>query len=68
MPDSSLPSLTYTVTLSQPTSHYFEVILSIENWQESQLNLKFPSWTPGSYLIREYVRHLQDFAVVETAP
>ncbi len=66
MSDSSLPSLTYSVDLSQPTSHYFEVTLSIENWQELQLNLKFPAWTPGSYLIREYVRHLQNFAVVST--
>jgi predicted metalloprotease with PDZ domain len=25
--------------------------------------LKMPVWTPGSYLVREYARHVQDFAV-----
>ncbi len=35
-------------------------------WQQmpAQLDLKMPVWTPGSYLIREYARHVQDFASV----
>ena len=34
-------------------------------WQQmpARLELKMPVWTPGSYLIREYARHVQDFAV-----
>jgi predicted metalloprotease with PDZ domain len=24
-----------------------------------------PVWTPGSYLVREYARHVQDFAATE---
>jgi predicted metalloprotease with PDZ domain len=27
-----------------------------------RLELKMPVWTPGSYLIREYARHVQDFS------
>jgi len=26
------------------------------------LDLKLPVWTPGSYLVREYAKHLQDFS------
>ena len=26
-----------------------------------------PVWTPGSYLIREYQRHLQDFSATDAA-
>ena len=52
----------YQVGMSQPTSHLFEVTLRFDNWQEDRLNLKMPVWTPGSYLVREYSRHLQDFA------
>ena len=29
--------------------------------------LKMPVWTPGSYLIREYARHVQDFAAKDNA-
>lgn len=29
--------------------------------QSELLDLKMPVWTPGSYLIREYSKHLQDF-------
>jgi predicted metalloprotease with PDZ domain len=58
---STLPVISYEVAMSQPTSHLFEVTLRVKNWQSSTLDLKMPVWTPGSYLIREYARHVQDF-------
>ncbi len=45
-----------------PESHLFEIALHIGDWQTSVLDLKLPVWTPGSYLVREYARHLQDFS------
>ena len=59
--DSTLPKIFYQVSMPQPTSHLFEVTLTIDHWQENQLNLKMPVWTPGSYLVREYSRNLQNF-------
>jgi predicted metalloprotease with PDZ domain len=56
------PRLCYQVGMSMPESHLFEVTLQIEGWQASLLDLKFPVWTPGSYLVREYAKHLQDFS------
>jgi predicted metalloprotease with PDZ domain len=38
------------------------VTLSVQGWQESVLDLKMPVWTPGSYLVREYAKHLQDLS------
>ncbi len=55
------PRIFYQVAMSKPASHLFEVSLQVQNWQESVLDLKMPVWTPGSYLIREYARHVQDF-------
>lgn len=55
------PQLSYHVSLCQPHSHLFEVTLQIQNWQTSKLDLKFPVWTPGSYLVREYAKQLQGF-------
>jgi predicted metalloprotease with PDZ domain len=61
LPSKSIPTLSYQVAMSQPTSHLFEVTLQIENWQASLLDLKMPVWTPGSYLLREYARQVQYF-------
>lgn len=55
------PNLHYQVTMPEPQSHYFIVTSQIKGWQEDKLDLKFPVWTPGSYLVREYEKHLQNF-------
>lgn len=55
------PSIHYQVAMSQPETHLFEVSLYL-HWQFSVLDLKLPVWTPGSYLVREYAKHLQDFS------
>ncbi|GAB4236907.1 MAG: PDZ domain-containing protein [Elainellaceae cyanobacterium] len=58
----------YQVAMPQPESHLFEVRLQIKGWQAAQLDLKMPVWTPGSYLVREYARHLQDFKAEAPQP
>ncbi len=58
------PTLHYKVGMPQPSNHLFEVTLEVRGWPQNQayLDLKMPVWTPGSYLVREYARHLQDFS------
>lgn len=56
-----MPQINYEVAMPQPTSHVFEVTLQVKNWQKSVLDLKMPVWTPGSYLVREYAKQVQDF-------
>jgi predicted metalloprotease with PDZ domain len=58
----------YRVAMPQPQSHLFEVTLQISGWQEPLLNLRMPVWTPGSYLVREYARHVQDFSATAHQP
>lgn len=58
---NTAPTIRYQVAMSQPSSHLFEVTLQVLDWSDTQLDLKFPVWTPGSYLVREYAKHLQDF-------
>jgi predicted metalloprotease with PDZ domain len=55
------PTIHYSVAMPNPESHLFEVTLRVQGWSEPILDLKMPVWTPGSYLVREYARHLQDF-------
>jgi predicted metalloprotease with PDZ domain len=52
----------YWVAMSQPENHLFEVTLHLVDYPSSILDLKMPVWTPGSYLVREYAKNLQDFA------
>jgi len=60
---ANIPDISYTVSMSRPWTHLLEVQMHVR-WQQmpQQLELKMPVWTPGSYLIREYARHVQDFA------
>ena len=51
----------YQVAMSQPNYHLFEVSLTVSNWHKDKLDLKMPVWTPGSYLVREYAKQIQDF-------
>ncbi|MGE5660467.1 MAG: M61 family metallopeptidase [Actinomycetota bacterium] len=63
----------YWVAMPQPESHLFEVtlrvnlsdLLELSRQPLSVLDLKMPVWTPGSYLVREYARHLQDFQALD---
>ncbi|MBW4615146.1 MAG: M61 family metallopeptidase [Desmonostoc vinosum HA7617-LM4] len=54
------PKIDYLVTISQPETHLFEVTLNLVDYPLPILDLKLPVWTPGSYLVREYAKNLQD--------
>ncbi|HWQ33212.1 MAG TPA: PDZ domain-containing protein [Blastocatellia bacterium] len=59
--------LEYTLSFPQPHTHLYEVTLAVGNVTTPQLELSLPVWTPGSYLVREYARHVQDFAARDEA-
>jgi predicted metalloprotease with PDZ domain len=61
---AAAPTISYTVSMSKPWTHLLEVEMRLK-WNQMPPNaqLKMPVWTPGSYLVREYARHVQDFAV-----
>jgi predicted metalloprotease with PDZ domain len=58
------PEISYTVSMSKPHTHLLEVEMRLQDARAlpGQVNLVMPVWTPGSYLIREFERHVQDFA------
>ena len=47
----------YRVRLADLNRHHFQVQCRIENPDPEQ-TVTLPSWIPGSYLLREYARHL----------
>lgn len=62
------PEISFTVGMSKPWTHLLEVEMRIK-WERmpSRIDLVMPTWTPGSYLIREYARHVEDFAASDVA-
>lgn len=63
-----VPAIAYTVGMSKPATHLLEVEMRVSaNQLPGRLELKMPVWTPGSYLIREYARHVQDFEVKDAS-
>ncbi len=59
--EEKIPVIHYQVAMPQPETHLFEVTLHLVGYPFPTVDLKFPVWTPGSYLVREYSKHLQDF-------
>jgi predicted metalloprotease with PDZ domain len=50
--------------MPRPHTHLFgvEARLSYRGAAPAALDFRMPVWTPGSYLVREFERHVQDFA------
>ncbi|HTH52029.1 MAG TPA: hypothetical protein VL501_08855, partial [Pyrinomonadaceae bacterium] len=65
---ATAPEIGYTVSMSRPWTHLLEVSMHVR-WSSMPdvTELKMPVWTPGSYLIREYERHVQDVEVKDAA-
>jgi predicted metalloprotease with PDZ domain len=65
---AALPEINYTVSMSKPWTHLLEVEMRVKPAQKADsTEIMMPVWTPGSYLIREYARHVQDFAAKDTS-
>src|SRR5437870_3559296 len=53
--------LAYSLAMPEPESHLFHVELRVSGAPEGPLRLAMPAWAPGSYSIRDYARHVQEF-------
>ena len=62
-PNSS--DISFTVSMPKPLTHLLEVEMRVQVPASlnapNETNLIMPVWTPGSYLIREFERNVQDF-------
>jgi predicted metalloprotease with PDZ domain len=48
----------YRLSMPEPHSHQFHVEAAIDQPGDA-LEVVFPIWTPGSYLVREFARHVE---------
>jgi predicted metalloprotease with PDZ domain len=48
----------YTVFAKNPAAHLFEVTVTVDDPLAAGQRFMLPSWIPGSYMIREFARHI----------
>src|SRR5207253_11507857 len=62
-------AIEFTVSMPRPFTHLLEVEMRMRIPANlnvpNETNLIMPVWTPGSYLIREFERNVQDFAATD---
>lgn len=57
------PSIRYDIAIRDPHRHLFDVALVARGELPDSVDVRMPVWSPGSYLIREYARNIQDLSV-----
>ncbi|HEY1045038.1 MAG TPA: peptidase M61, partial [Bacteroidia bacterium] len=58
MKSSNGSTVNYTLDIKNPNSHYAKVSLEIKDHGGKITNVKMPVWAPGSYMIREFERNI----------
>lgn len=53
------PRIHFEVSFSEPQAHYAEIKMEISDLRQDYIDVKMPVWTPGSYLVREYAKHVE---------
>jgi predicted metalloprotease with PDZ domain len=57
------PAVEYTLRFPHRAQHYVEVEAKVPSEGKAQVDLMLPVWTPGSYLVRDYSRHLEALTI-----
>jgi predicted metalloprotease with PDZ domain len=55
------------LSMPEPWTHYFEIEMIIAHVPAGEMDLTMPAWTPGSYLIREFARNVQEFSAADSS-
>ncbi len=53
-------SITYHLSTPKPQDHYFQIEMVLEGFKEKELLVKMPVWAPGSYLVREFAKNVNE--------
>ncbi len=52
------PAIAYSIVPANPAAHHFEVVCTIAEPDPSGQRVALPAWIAGSYLIRDFARHV----------
>jgi predicted metalloprotease with PDZ domain len=57
-----MASVRYRITPDNPRAHRFVIETTIENPDPAGQTFSMPVWIPGSYLVREFARHVMELS------
>lgn len=55
----------YLISFEESANHYINVAMTINDVDGDETTLMMPTWTPGSYLMREYARNIDAITAVD---
>ena len=58
-----LKSINYRLAMSRPTSHLFEVAITVElpdELRDKPLQVQMPKWSPGRYAVFDFAKNVQE--------
>jgi predicted metalloprotease with PDZ domain len=58
--------ISYEVGMSRPTTHLYEVTMTVERLASPTFEVQFPVWSPGAYRVEDPVRNVQEFRASTT--
>ena len=56
----------YKIQVADPLQHIFKIEISFTPESESDVTLSLPNWLPGSYMIRDFAKHVLDFRAYDS--
>ncbi len=59
--ESKALKINYYLAMPEPHTHYFEVKTIVTEVSGNFVDVKLPVWAPGSYLVREFAKHIDSF-------
>jgi predicted metalloprotease with PDZ domain len=52
--------ISYEVSFKEPQAHYAEIEMNVSGLPKAYIDIKMPVWTPGSYLVREFAKSVEN--------
>jgi len=57
-PATAVPVIQYILQAADPKGHLFDVTLDVSGLSDEPQCVSLPAWIPGSYMIRDFARHI----------
>jgi predicted metalloprotease with PDZ domain len=63
---SAAEPIVYRVAMAEPAAHEYEVEMRVPPLpRRASVDIVFPAWAPGSYLVRDFVRHVFRLSITD---
>ncbi len=60
-------NISYEVSMPEPHTHYYHVKMTVTDYQKDYFDIQMPVWSPGSYLVREFAKSVEELSATSDA-